>query len=729
MVGRDLRERLTAAADSWLAELAGGLGPDAALVAVGSLGRRELGPGSDLDLLVVHRAGAVDVDRLWYAIWDAGEPLDHSVRTVAEALAVAGADLAVALGLLYARHLTGDAELTAELRTRVHAAWRAAAGRRLPELRAADEDRARRHGEVAFLLEPDLKLGRGGLRDAATLRALAAAQLAERPGPAVEGAAELLLDVRGELRRRRSAGDRLVLQEQGPIAGALGLAGAEELARAVSAAGRTISYAWQDAWARLDRTAPRRRLLRRAPVRVPLADGVVAQDGEVVLAAGARPAADPALALRVAAAAAAHRLPVARFTLDRLAAEHAGPADGRWTPEMLDALLALLGTGEAAVGALETLDAHGLFERLLPEWGQVRCKPQRNPYHQFTVDRHLMETAARAAALARRVTRPDLLLLAALLHDIGKGWPGDHTEEGVRLIGELAPRLGLAPADGATITTLVRHHLLLADAATRRDLDDPATVHSVAEAVGDQATLDLLAALTEADGLATGATAWSAWKAGLVADLVERARLLLAGEALPPPALTVAAERLLADPRPALRPEAGLVHVTGPATANLLAVAAGVLALHGMDIRAASCATRGGWTAVSLQAHPRFGSEPDWTLAQTDLLAALDGTLPLAERVARKAAAYPPAASAAPAVVRWDDAASPTATVLDLRAPDAMGLLFRVTSALGAAGVEVRAARCSTLGADVVDAFYLPRELGPARRAEVAAAVLAILAP
>ena len=139
---------------------------------------------------------------------------------------------------------------------------------------------------------------------------------------------------------------------------------------------------------------------------------------------------------------------------------------------------------------IEALDQAGLMARLLPEWELVRSKPQRNSYHRFTVDRHLVEAAAEAATLVRRVARPDLLLLGALLHDIGKGRPGDHTEVGMDMVREIAPRLGMAPVDAAVLVTMVEHHLLLPDVATRRDLADPATARRVADAVGSIEVLE-----------------------------------------------------------------------------------------------------------------------------------------------------------------------------------------------------------------------------------------------
>src|SRR5437762_8909291 len=182
--------------------------------------------------------------------------------------------------------------------------------------------------------------------------------------------------------------------------------------------------------------------------------------------------------------------------------------------------------------------------RTLPEWEAVRNRPQRNAYHRFTVDRHLCEAAAEAARLTSRVRPPRLLRVGPFLHDIGKGYPGDHSEAGVSLVQDIGARIGFAPEDVSILENLVRHHLLLAETATRRDLADEATILSVATAVGNQTTLELLAALTEADSLATGPAAWGSWKAGLITELVERTAPVLAGQRArtapePPPDGTV----------------------------------------------------------------------------------------------------------------------------------------------------------------------------------------------
>jgi len=705
------RARRTTQVDRWLAEL---LGAEAgvALVAVGGYGRRELLPRSDLDVLLLH-GGRDDIasiaDRIWYPVWDSGAELDHAVRTVPQARRVARADLKVALGLLSARHVAGDPDLTERLRAGALEDWRAAAPTRLAELHAAHDERARISGELAFLLEPDLKEARGGLRDVHAIQAVAAAWVAPAPGPRVRTAYEQILDARHalhEITGRRL--DRLVLEEQDEVARALGLLDGDVLLRMLAGAARTVAYAVDHAFRQSDRLRGGGRRLRRRPAeRRPLADGVVEQDGEVVLARAADPPRDPALVLRAAAAAAQAGLPLAPRTLDRLT--ECPPLPVPWPAAARDALLSLLGAGQAAVSVWEALDTEGLVTALIPDWERVRNRPQRNPLHTFTVDRHLAEAAAHAAALAREVARPDLLLIAALLHDVGKGWPGDHSVTGEVVARDVGRRMGLPAADVELVASAVRLHLLLPMVATRRDLDDPVTVKQVATAVRSRVLLELLHALAIADGLATGPAAWNDWKATLVADLVRRVEAVLAGEPTPQPAPLRADQlALAAEGGPAATVRGSEVTVVAPDRPGLLWRAAGVLASHRLAVRSANATSVGSTAVTVFDVEPEFGDPPDATLVAADLRRMLQGRLDVEDRLDRRAHAVRPRAAHVPAPkVSLVDDASETATVVEVRAHDAPGLLWRVGRALGECGLDVRAARVETLGAEVVDVFYV----------------------
>src|SRR5215204_4049542 len=700
-----------------------------ALVAVGSLGRRELPPQGDLDLVLVHEGRpeiAAVADALWYPVWDTGVRLDHSVRSVSEAVAVASTDVKAGLGLLDVRLVAGDAELAARLRTATLASWRQAASKLLPQLRDLRRDRARQLGELAFLLEPDLKEAYGGLREGQVLRAVAAAQLGDEPAAELEEAYAFLLDVRDELQRRSGRpNDVLVRQEQRPVAVALGLADEDVLLREVSLAGRRLAFVADETWRRVEASLVRRPRGRYRRVRrEPLAEGVVRQGDEVVLAQGAKPAADPGLLLRAAAAAARADLLLSPYTLKVLAV-HSPPVPEPWPSEVRWSFLRLLASGRAAVPVLEQLDQEGLLSRLLPEWDHVRSLPQRHPWHRFTVDRHLVEAAAAAAELTRDVDRPDLLLVAALLHDIGKGWPGDHSVVGEPIAAGIAERMGFAAPDVATLAALVRHHLLLPDTATRRDIDDPATVDRVAATIGhDPAVLQLLHALAQADGAATSASAWSPWKAHLVAALVARvaARLGSSAGAGPQPVLHPTEPQVSAA-APDLPGTSGAVTVgitdvadgqqvtiCAPDRPGLLSTCAGVLALNQLDVRAAKMSVEEGYGTGVFAVRPRFGRAPVPEILADGVRAALEGTLPLAERLRQREADYrQDGARSAPPRISWHDSeASGDATgIIEVRAGDRAGLLYRLTAAITAEGLDVTSARIETLGGDAVDSFYV----------------------
>ncbi|NLG56406.1 MAG: [protein-PII] uridylyltransferase, partial [Rhodococcus sp.] len=535
-----LRQALADLHEFWLTTKATELGikPDCgfALIAVGGLARGEMLPYSDLDLILLHDdmdpAVVSEVaDRLWYPLWDSRVKLDHSVRTLAQALQVASTDIPAALGMLEARHIAGDIELSNLLIGGVRRQWRSDIRSRFDDLITQTNDRWVRSGEIAHRAEPDLKNGRGGLRDVQLLSALSIAQLTDGvPGLATASpeadlavAHRRLLDVRTELHRVAGRGrDQLRAQDADEIGAALRIGDRFDLARTLSDSARTISYAVEVGIRTAGNVLPRRGLsrLRRPPIRRPIDEGVVEHAGEVVLARDARPAKDPALVTRVAAASAVSGLPISASTLGRLA-DQAPELRQPWPKEALDNLLVVLGSGHRAVAVIEALDRTGLWGRLLPEWGAIRDLPPRDAVHTWTVDRHLVETASYASALTTRVSRPDLLVLGALIHDIGKGRGGDHSVVGSELAIQIGRRLGLWPSDIELLAQMVRFHLLLPDTAMRRDLDDPATVQSVVDALGADGTLlELLHALAEADSLATGPGVWGDWKSSLIGELV-----------------------------------------------------------------------------------------------------------------------------------------------------------------------------------------------------------------
>jgi [protein-PII] uridylyltransferase len=769
-----LREVLVDLHEFWLNTKAAELQirPDSgfAIVAVGGLGRREMLPYSDLDLILLHddadaRVVSELADKLWYPLWDAHIKLDHSVRTVPQALEVAAGDMTACLGMLEARHIVGDAQLSGMLINGVRQQWRATVRGRFEELVDHAEARWRRSGEIAHRAEPDLKHGRGGLRDIQLLNALAIAQLTDAapglrldtPRGGLVQAHRRLLDIRTEQHRAAGrAGDHLRAQDADDIAGALHIGDRFDLARVISDCARTISYSVEVGVRTARNAIPRRGIasLRRAPSRRPLDEGVVEHSGEVVLARDARPQRDPALVLRVAAAAAQHELPMSASTLNRLA-ETAPELREPWPREALHDLLVLLGSGRNCISVIEALDRTGLWGRILPEWGAVRDLPPRDAIHTWTVDRHLVETVAHANPLTTEVSRPDLLLLGALVHDIGKGRGGDHSVVGAELAVQIGNRMGLAPEDVHLLSQIVRHHLLLPQTATRRDLADPATADSIVTALdGSAVLLDLLHALAEADSHATGPGVWNEWKASLIGSLTHSARLAMAGAPLPTPdpidpALAELVERggVRMDLKPVHGQHIYTLTVIAPDRPGLLSKTAGVLALWSLRVHAASVGSHKESAVNTFTVSPVFGAPPDAGFLRQELMRALDGTLDLAGTLAEKereaaergsadGAAAPGAGISVPAQyalappkVLWLSVDSGEGALLEVRAEDRLGLLYRIAGVLEREGADIAWAKLATMGSSVIDTFSLRADgpLDERRRERIAAAVLAVL--
>ncbi|WP_370207557.1 [protein-PII] uridylyltransferase [Aeromicrobium sp.] len=695
-------------------------------VAVGGYGRRELSPSSDLDVVLLHDPAVPEervrevAEALWYPLWDARIPLDHSVRDAVQMRATAAEDHRAAMGMLDARAVAGDAGLVLALRSHVLADWRREARTRVEDLRAGRRQRLERSGWLAYAAVPDLKESGGGLRDGVDLRALVATWLVDVPHAEVEELRSALLDVRDALHSstgRRT--DRLAMEDVPAVAEAVGME-PQALDLHVRHLGRRIAHVADVTWRRLDavlapRASPRPRpgLRRTGPAVVQVDAGVGWLGDEVVLTADADPRRDPAVALRAAAVAARAGLPLAAGTAQRLARD-LGRVEEPWPAPARRSLVDLLTAGRGLVEGWDELDIAGVVDHWLPEWADVRLRGSSSPVHRFTVDRHSVETCVVASTLRRDVARPDLLAVAALLHDIGKGRPGDHSEVGAPMAEAVALRWGFPPADAAVVGRLVRWHLLLGTVATRRDIEDPATAANVAEIVGDAAFLDLLSSLTQADARSTGPTAWTSWRRGLIEGLVAKTHQHLAGAA--PATTSDAYEGWPAElPFPSAdalaRARGGevgldvvdhhggsLVTVVTADRPGVMALIAGGLALQGLAVRSVRVVTQDD-AAVSL-----------WEVARPDLLASavrerllpvLAGDVPLERRMTLTPV------EGLPARVRVLPGLSESATLLEVRAADRRGLVWTVCAAIAAVDCSIRSAHLSTYGDEARDVFYV----------------------
>lgn len=762
ITGRALAEQLARQADSWFARLGRDLTRSWALVATGGYARGALCPGSDVDVVLLHpkRAKVAEVravaESIWYPIWDAGLKLGPAAHTTRSLLALAADDVVTATSLLAVRHLAGDEHAVATVRDGAIEQWQTRPLRWISRLRDATDERWERGGEVSSLLEPDLKDGRGGLRDADLLHWSVATGLTGVVS-VLNGLDEIaepndvLLSVRCELHRVTGRPSNvLLLQDQDAVAARMGYVDADALMRAVSSAARSIDWVSERFWRRVDRGVSgldRPRRIRPLPDPI---TGVVITEDEIDVTADAD-FADASLVFRVADSAARLGLPMSRDCLETLAVSTAAPA-GVWSERTRRAFVSLLGSGEPMVETIEDLEHHDLFSAFLPEWKHVRSLPQRNAFHTYNVDRHLLRTVANAAGLVRWVSRPDLLLVGALLHDIGKGYPRDHTEVGIELVAAIVPRMGFSADDTAVVAAMVEHHLLLAETATRRDLSDPRTAANVAAAVGDLTGLELLRALTEADSLATGPAAWSEWKRSLIDSLVTSVAEELRGRPAPTAAGNNADrfESMLEQVRLgggvwAEHSHVGEFDLFTIATVDqpgLFAKVAGTLALHRVDVFGAEAWTSSDGIAVEqFQVLPPDGEPVDFESVQRDLVDVLAGRLDidarLQSRIASSLRAYRRAVAATPPTtdVLLSNDASDSTTMIDIRVPDGPAVLYQLSAALAAYGVNIRSAKVATLGHEVVDVFYVQRpgdessQLTPDEHAELRGVLKTVIAP
>jgi [protein-PII] uridylyltransferase len=780
--GRDFAEALTALVDDALRSAFATVDApprDVALIALGSYGRAEMAPGSDVDVLLVHtlrgrRAEAVRqwTEALWYPLWDAGFVTGHGARTLKESLALADDDINAMTALLDIRHLAGDPDLTAELERKARELARKRQTRVLSALADAADLRRRRPGVIAEMLEPDVKEGAGGLRDVHALEWAGwilgdpggVATLVERGylTPAdlarVRGGTELLLDMRVALHRvtgQRS--DRLPLQEQDAVASLLDAGDADALVRELAGAAREIAWVAGDVWSRV-RDAISGPRGREGSADHVVAEGVRRRDGRIHVDADLNGTVPALRLLEAGVAAAEHDERFDRASLARLRTARFPT----WNVWERAAFVRLLRAGANAIPVFEALDHEGVLTRLLPEWERVRFLPQRNAYHRFTVDRHLLEAVAQCALLldagedgegfdavvARACRRPELLLFGALLHDIAKGRDGDHSEVGARTAGEITRRMDLDSEGREIVEWLVRRHLLMADIATRRDLSEATVADNLAaECAGDPERLRLLYLLTVGDSIATGPAAWSPAKAALVKDLFEKAAAAIErGEAsavagdrremlverigaeradaflgrLPESYLLafdvdtmVGHEELLR--APAVRCEHAddgriVVTVVADDRPGLLATLAGALTTCGLDVLDASLfgTTDGRALDVFHGVDPFERVGADSSAVADRIRAALAGDVDIPALVDERRRSYASRRDGdSDSRVEIDNDASEHDTVVEVHTADDVGLLFRLATLFTELGLDVRVAKAATLGSRVVDVFYV----------------------
>jgi len=788
-----------------------------ALVAHGGFGRGEMAPWSDIDLMVLHdgRSGGVVADvsrRLLQDLFDAGLEVGQSVRSVAEAVDLAGRDATIMSSLLDCRLLAGAEEPLRRLQQRLRTAVARGRRRHIERLVEARREEADKHGRTVFVLEPNVKRSPGGLRDvqfvrwlgrlafgAETLDELAlAGGISRADADAIRDAREFLMGVRSDLHLAAGkAADELTRGEQVRIAAD----------RGVQPVGGQLAVEvfMRDYFGHTRRVAQAvdtllRSLRRSGPVAA-LAQGLLAHgiDGtfrvgpaDVAAAPGqlARVAGSLREIVRLAELSMLYDRPVARDTWEAVRAAVSGlPCVP--DPPAVEAFVALFAHPTRVSAALRWLHDVGVLEILVPQFAHARNLLQFNSFHKYTVDEHCLLAIERAAGFAaaddwlatewRALGRKRPLLVALLLHDIGKGYVEDHSVLGARIARDVATKLGLPGDEVEIVEFLVLKHLAMAHLAFRRDVGDDSLVAGFATEVGSPEVLRMLALLTAADVSAVGPGTWTKWKSDLLAALYYKTRGILDGDgpsaaadrgrqalerllegreddpvvrlardlpdaylaATPPPRAVEELGRLarlqdggvFATAR--WQPETSTVAVTvgtrDDVAAGIFHRVTGSLTSQRLEILAADIHTFADGRVLDhfTVVDPDFSGEPP-----ADRLAEIAGairTAILGDRPPEFAPRWNPFAPQVkpeprPVRVAFDNDSSAWATIIEVFTHDAPGLLYGVSKALFDAGLSVRSAKIGTYLDQVVDAFHVTESGGgrivdPARQGAIRAAI------
>ncbi|MEJ2033239.1 MAG: [protein-PII] uridylyltransferase [Deltaproteobacteria bacterium] len=791
--GRALLTQHTQLIDAYLTQCFAGC-PEAregvALVALGGYGRGELYPFSDIDLMVLHAPEVQEnldavSEAVFYPLWDAGLDVGHAVRTPGACLSDAEQDFFLQVALIDARLVTGSIPLFRQLQDAFRVQF--VEGRRqhfFEEMNRLRTERHSRYGLHSYLLEPHIKESRGGFRDIQAMLWTAqvvfgldgltgleeAGLLTSREREEIEEAWEGLIRIRNQLHYLSGRkNDQLFFEHQEEMAKVFGYRSSgdfldvEHFMREVYRYLQTIAVA-TDLF--FEHTGE---VLAAGPEETgkKLEPGLALRRGHIHLAHPDLLPGKPQLLMRVFLQAARTGRPVHHRTRKAINSHlHLLTDRLRRSRRLAKNFLEILTCCTDPLPVLTAMLETGLLTAYLPEFRQVESLAQHDVYHVFTVDRHLLQTVAELEQLreeeplAAEVAAPQILALAALLHDIGKGQGSEHAEKGAALARIIGQRLGLTEAEIDTLVFLIRYHLFLMKTALRRDLEDESFLIRCAREIGDADRLHMLYLLTIADARATGPAAWNDWKAALLLELYLKLAHLLEDSDLKHPDAGQGVEwmreqvrRLLHgdDDRLKELPEdyflsfspatvvrhlelrAGLgrrqalivptdcgeywsLLVMARNRTGLLARICGTLALHNLEVVAAQIFTWPDDTAVDvIHVHPSLDNgyrDQDWNKLEKDLNLVLSNRLALAHRLVHKRrlpllnSRRRHLRSAQPQVV-IDNAAVDHYTVVEVHAENRSGLLYDISNTLAELAIDIHRAKIATQAEQSIDAFYV----------------------
>jgi [protein-PII] uridylyltransferase len=799
-------------------------GEKLAVVAVGGYARREMSIHSDIDLLFLH-PGKLTLytenitQRLQRWLWDAGLTLGCATRTTEETLALAREEATVRTAILDARYLIGDVELFHEFSDAVLEQLLGDKEAFLEERLQALRARHAKYGESIYLLQPNVKEGAGGLRDFHTAYwATRAAHpstrglddllhfglLTEREMEEFRGALQFLWRVRNELHLiSKRKNDQMSFDLQERVANSFGYTesaeGAEPFesqsgpdreelpverfmrdyyrhARAIQSSSEIVI---EQCMARVRRGAPR-------VVAREVDDGFRVAGSHLEIPHAAHLRERPLRLLTAFTVAQKEDVELSR-TARRLVRENLDLVDDRFRriPAVGATFLEILESEKRVMRTLRTMNEVGLLGCLLPEWEHIVCRWQHVIYHTYTVDVHSLFLVEELRRLERRkyeTSLPDLtdlmrattdhivLYLGCMLHDIGKGFGGDHSNRGAVRARACVERLGLEPERTERVVFLVRHHLLMSHLAQRRDLSDPRLIVDFARTCGDRENLRNLYLLTFADIRASSPAAWNEWKRQLLRELFTRTSEFLESGSDDP---RVALEQI--DARVERRKDAARAELRGLGVGDskiqaffevmprryyiahsarqiarhallllsyseeklfstavrtladgvtellfcskdvhgLYSMVSGVLSAKGLNILGSHVYTTHSGLALEVYrvTTPPGGAEEQrdtWKAVETMLSAVLTRTIHVEELLRRRRRmAGPRAPMPRPPAVEISNDESDFYTIVDVSADDRLGLLYDLTSSIAAEGYEIYISKAATVMDQVADTFYL----------------------
>ena len=719
------------------------LHPNLTVVAVGGYGRSELFPFSDVDLLLlVDQAAPTGQEReliseFLKVLWDGGLRVSQSVRTPAECSELHEGNLELTISLLDRRYLCGEAFRWEELERRFPKFLSSQKLTIAHELCVMARSRHAKYQDTIYHLEPNVKECPGGLRDIHVIDWLS--KLSNGVPEDIAGAREFVNSVRISLHQHYGRDNNLLNFEAQEVVSENPAAwmrqyyrNAREIYRAVtramdasesSHAGLLAQFRdWRGRVSNSEFTVSRERVYLRDPQRLE---------------------ADPGLAWRLMQFICRHQLPLAADTERRLA--NYEPAPASWSD--VRGVLAL----PRCCRGVRAMHETGLLQKIIPPWRRIDCLVVRDFYHRYTVDEHTLITLQeleqlahakealpqRFAELFEEIDRPDLLRMALLLHDIGKGGAGDHVSASLELAGSVLKQLGAPAEDADTILFLIGHHLDLSSVMTSRDLADPETARHIANQMGTIERLKLLTLLTYADISAVNPGAMTPWRleqlwrvyrrgqdefkreldtdriqhSGEMADFLEgfpTRYLRTHSETEIRRHMELAAQGNAID----ISRKDGTWHMVVIAADRpfLLASLSGALASFGVNIlKAEAFSNRKGLvldTFVFADPHRTLELNPDEVERLRDTVArAISGRLDAAQLLKKRP--RPAVTGRVPQSVTFNNDVSSSATLVEIVAEDRPGLLYDLTHAISSAGANIEVVLIDTEAHKALDVFYV----------------------